>query len=680
MPSINNIFKELKQRKVFRSLAIYAGASFIILQVCSIVFPALLLPDWSMRLVVILLIIGFPTLIIFSWIYDVTPEGVVKTETNRSSSKTNYSIFILIVVVGGGLLFFFQDRLFKPAVNPKSVAVLPFDNYSPNPDDKYLSAGFTEVIIANLAKINDLMVISRTSVMRYKDKDMNLKEIAEELGVANILEGSIQRTGSKIRVVAQLIEAETDQHLWAETYDEEFEDIFSIQTSIAKEIASALKSQITESEKSVIEEKITDNTEAYEYYLRVKELRSRKRFSTGNKELRLSLLEKIIKLDPNFAEAFALLSIEHSEMVHFGFDKSQITIDLAKENIENAYSIKPGSPDVQFAFGYYYYGCQKNYLKALEHYKNALAKEPGNAKYMSYIGYAHRRYGNWDKHLKYLEEALVINPNDIDLHANLFSSYYFLRKYNKVNLTDYHAKWYRISPDDPNLYRRRAQWTFRLEGKTDNAREIIDKASTFTSDKDFLTITLRSFDYYDHKFDRLIKSYENESDSIKYFYSFIGVKFEEIAFIYWLMDEKDKAYKEAQKALKVYLGLADLDEDARYHAALSWVYALLDKPQKAIQEAKMAMELYPHAKDAFSSDQYEMTLASVYALIGEHTKALDIIEKQLVGPSGTNWWDIKYNNLFNKVFGNNPRFISIIKKDEDRFRRESTYDLNIFMP
>ena len=200
MPSINNIFKELKQRKVFRSLAIYAGASFIILQVCSIVFPALLLPDWSMRLVVILLIIGFPTLIIFSWIYDVTPEGVVKTETNRSSSKTNYSIFILIVVVGGGLLFFFQDRLFKPAVNPKSIAVLPFDNFSPNPDDEYLSDGFTEVIIANLAKVQDLMVISRTSIMRYKNSDMSLKEIAKELNVANILEGSIQKKGNKIRV------------------------------------------------------------------------------------------------------------------------------------------------------------------------------------------------------------------------------------------------------------------------------------------------------------------------------------------------------------------------------------------------------------------------------------------------------------------------------------------------
>ena len=173
---------------------------------------------------------------------------------------------------------------------------------------------------------------------------------------------------------------------------------------------------------------------------------------------------------------------------------------------------------------------------------------------------------------------------------------------------------------------------------------------------------------------------KNESDSIKYMYYFIGVKFEEIAFIYWLMDEKDKAYKEAEKALKIYLGLPDLDEDSRYHAALSWVYALLDKPQKAIQEAKMAMELYRPTKDAFYSDKYEMDLAHIYALTGEYTMALDIIEKHLEGPSNTNWWDIKYKNLFNKVLGNNPRFIKMIKEDEEKFRREIKIDISNYLP
>ena len=218
-------------------------------------------------MVVVLLIIGFPTLIIFSWIYDVTPEGIEKTDRYKPSVRTNYSTILLLLVVIGGLIFYFQDKLFKSKINPNSVAVLPFDNYSPKSEDEYLSDGFTEVIIANLAKVKDIMVISRTSVMRYKDTDMSWKEIADELNVSKILEGSIQKKGNKIRVVGQLIEASTNNHLWAETYDEDIDDIFAIQTSIAKEIAASLKLTITEPERSVIEDVLTDNEWVYEVLL-----------------------------------------------------------------------------------------------------------------------------------------------------------------------------------------------------------------------------------------------------------------------------------------------------------------------------------------------------------------------------------------------------------------------------
>ena len=519
-----------------------------------------------MRLVVILLIIGFPTLIIFSWIYDVTPEGVVKTETNRSSSKTNYSIFILIVVVGGGLLFFFQDRLFKPAVNPKSVAVLPFDNYSPNPDDKYLSAGFTEVIIANLAKVQDLLVISRTSVMRYKDKDMNLKEIAEELGVANILEGSIQRTGSKIRVVAQLIEAETDQHLWAETYDEEFEDIFSIQTSIAKEIASALKSQITESEKSVIEEKITDNIEAYELYLKVKELR-RKPHHYNDYQIRINLINKIIDIDPGFAEAYALLSIEYSEMVHYGIDDNQDRIDLARENIEKAFRLKSDSPEVQFAYGYHYYGCFKDYLRALEHYQFALSKEPGNAAYHAYIGFVYRRLGNEDEAIKYLEKAFRLNPNLITLLDELVGTYLFFKRYEKINLIESDKLHYKIVPNDGNLYRDRALITFWFEENTINARKIIKESSKLTPDFDYYKNVTWKLDIYDEKYEKYLDFVSNKEDTIMFNYHSIIPKYELIAFAYWLLDEKEKQQKAAKKALNMMLKLKEY-EGERTSAAI----------------------------------------------------------------------------------------------------------------
>ncbi|OUW61730.1 MAG: hypothetical protein CBD58_02895, partial [bacterium TMED198] len=215
----NNIFQELKDRKVFRSAAIYGGAAFVILQVCSIVFPALLLPDWSIRFLVVLLIIGFPLVIIFSWMYDMTNQGIVKAEPRSNSNSTFFGSTIIFFVI---LSFFYlyKDNFFRSAVNPKSIAVIPFDNFSKDPKDEYLSNGFTEVIIANLAKVKDLMVISRTSVMRYKNTKMSLKDIAKELNVAHILEGSVQRTDNKIRVVGQLIEARTDKHVWAETYDE----------------------------------------------------------------------------------------------------------------------------------------------------------------------------------------------------------------------------------------------------------------------------------------------------------------------------------------------------------------------------------------------------------------------------------------------------------------------------
>ena len=359
----NHIFHELKKRKVFRSCAIYAGASFVILQVCSIVFPALLLPDWSIRLLVILLIIGFPVLILFSWIYDITDKGIVKTESINKSNNDYLLLFLIISITIGGL-YLLKNNFFQSSINSKSIAVLPFDNYSPNAEDEYLSSGFTEVIIANLAKVKDLMVISRTSVMRYKNTKMSLKDIANELNVAHILEGSIQRTNNKIRVVGQLIEASSDKHVWAETYDASFENIFTIQTNIATEIASALKSQITDSEKSIIQKKETENIQAYEMYLKVKELK-RTNFAE-NITIRKELLNKIMTIDPKFAEVYALMSLEYSNAVQFGIEKNtEESKNQSKKFIQQAFEINPESPEVRTAYGYYYYTCYRDYTRAL---------------------------------------------------------------------------------------------------------------------------------------------------------------------------------------------------------------------------------------------------------------------------------------------------------------------------
>ena len=683
MPNINNIVKQLKSRRVFRSLAIYAAFAFVLLQVCDIVIPRLFLPEWTMTLIIVLVIIGLPTTLVLSWIYDVTPEGVEKTDKEKVSSNINYSTIMLILVIIGGLLFYFQDKFFKPQVNPKSIAVLPFENYSPKSEDEYLSAGFTEVIIANLAKVQDLMVISRTSVMRYKKTEMSLKDIAEELNVANILEGSIQRTDDEIRIVVQLIDAQTDQHLWSETYDNKMEDIFIIQTDIASKVADGMKSEITKEEKQQIEYKLTDNTKAYEYYLKIQELRDG---HVHNFELILDLFKKIFEFDPEFAEAYALLSIEYSERVHFGKDKTQKNIDLARENIEKAFSLKPDSPEVRFAYGYYYYGCFKDYLRAFNHYQLALEKEPGNAKYNSYIGYVHRRLGNWDETIKYLKKARRLSPND-QSSGGLQESYIFLKNYKKVDYIKQYNRNHRLNPDQGSIYSTGANLTFLLEGKTDNARKIIENTSKLIPDfnyntwvrNDNMAFKLIDFDYQDHNYEVLLKYYQENKDSIFISYYNIKTKSSIIGFIYYLMDQKDHSKSDYKKALNLMYQLEDFEYDSRYHKELGFIYAMLDEDEKALKEARTAITLTPSTKDAFIANFNEIGLAKIYCVLGEHEKALNIIEKLFNEPSHLNWMD-KYDPLFKKSYNNNPRFNRIVKIDEDRFRREATYDLNIYLP
>ena len=255
----------------------------------------------------------------------------------------------------------------------------------------------------------------------------------------------------------------------------------------------------------VIEEKLTDNIEAYEIYLKIKELRQSTFFIVNSqRQLRINLLEELIDLDPTFAEAYALLSIEHSEMVHFGLDMSHNRKDMALENIEKAFRLKPESPEVRFAYGYYYYGCFKDYLRALEHYQYALTKEPGNANYIAYIGFVHRRLGNGDETIKYLEKAFILDPNDMNLLGELQETLLFFKKYEKINLIESDREHYRLAPNDGWLYTSRALVTFWMEENTTNARIIINESSKLTPDFDYYQYILWKFDIYDENYENYL--------------------------------------------------------------------------------------------------------------------------------------------------------------------------------
>src|SRR5881227_3002404 len=265
---MSGFFEEVKRRKVYRVAAAYVIAAGGIIQLASAAFPAWELPNWSLRLVIVLLLIGFPIALILAWAYDITARGIQITPTTGAHRRRNLVLLIITaVIVSAAAGFFLLPRTVWHNVD-KSVAVLPFQNMSSDPENAYFADGIQEEVLTRLAKIADLKVISRASTQQYQSEPGNLAEIAKQLGVANILEGSVQKAGNQVRVNVHLVNVQTGSQLWAETYDRKLSDIFSVETEISKGIADSLQAKLTGREERALAAKPTNNPQAYDAYLR----------------------------------------------------------------------------------------------------------------------------------------------------------------------------------------------------------------------------------------------------------------------------------------------------------------------------------------------------------------------------------------------------------------------------
>src|SRR5258705_5662434 len=261
---MTGFFEELQRRKVYRVAAAYIIAAGFIIQIGSAVFPAWELPNWTLRLVVVFLLIGFPIALILAWAYDVTPQGIRATPAPTTHRRRN--IYLLVatgIIVSSVAGFFLLPRASARKVD-KSIAVLPFENLSDEKDNAYFADGMQDDILTNLSKIGDLKVISRTSVNSYRDNaERNARDIGKALGVATLLEGSVRRVGNRVRVNVQLINADSDEHIWAEDYDRDLTDVFAIQSDLAQKIASTLQAKLSPSEKARLDRRPTQNSDAY---------------------------------------------------------------------------------------------------------------------------------------------------------------------------------------------------------------------------------------------------------------------------------------------------------------------------------------------------------------------------------------------------------------------------------
>ncbi|HEX8678717.1 MAG TPA: tetratricopeptide repeat protein, partial [Chthoniobacterales bacterium] len=396
----SNFFAELKRRKVYRVAIGYTVVGWLLIQIATQTFPFLDIPNWAVRLVIMLLVLGFPVALVLAWAFDMTPEGVKRTDEVEPSPS-----------------------LPTPAtpLPEKSIAVLPFENLSDDPHNEYVADGIQDDILANLAKIADLKVISRTSVRQYKRGTRNLRDIGRELGVAHILEGSVRRVGNRVRVNAQLINAITDGHVWADIFDREMTDLFALQSELAECITVALRANLSPEEKASLWIHSTANLEAYENYLRARDLF---RWSGAgdpreNGERALRGLDRALALDPQFALAHSLASRWHGELFWFGYDKSSARLGKVKEEADAALRLNPELGEAQMALAYYHYFGFRDYERARERLEIARRATPNDAEIYDAFGAITRRQGRWDEALANFEKALELDPRNTSVIWNL---------------------------------------------------------------------------------------------------------------------------------------------------------------------------------------------------------------------------------------------------------------------
>ena len=433
---MSGFFEELQRRKVYRVAAAYIIAAGFIIQIGSAVFPAWELPNWTLRLVVVLLLIGFPIALILAWAYDVTAEGIRATPTaSAPGTHRRRNLILLIatgVIVSAVAGFFLLPRASARKID-KSIAVLPFQNLSDEKENAYFADGMQDDILTNLSKIGDLKVISRTSVMSYRGEGMrNAREIGKTLGVATLLEGSVRRIGNRVRVNVQLINANNDEHIWAEDYDRDLTDVFAIQTDLAQKIASALQAKLSPNEKARLDHRPTQNPDAYLLYVQAHDYADRVDMFHDTTLKAEPLLEQAIKLDPNFALAFASLSRVESWAYH-SFDPIPARREKARLNADEALRLQPDLPEGHLALGFSYYYGDRDYERALAEFDIARRGLPNESQAYLAIGSIQRRQGKWTESTANLEKAAALDPKNINVLINLCFSYVALRNFETAD-------------------------------------------------------------------------------------------------------------------------------------------------------------------------------------------------------------------------------------------------------
>jgi TolB-like protein/Flp pilus assembly protein TadD len=631
---LKNFFAELKRRKVYRVAVAYAIVGWLLIQIATQVFPFFEVPMWAVRLVVILLALGFPVALLLAWAFDLTPSGIIRTDELDESQRER---------AAGAKKSIRTTQLAPPP--EKSIAVLPFENFSDDVKNAHFADGIQDDILSSLAKVADLKVTSRTSVRQFRIGTRNLREIGEALGVAYILEGSVRRESNRVRINAQLIDARTDQHVWNDTYDREITDLFELQSELARRITFALRANLSPREKASLQVHPTADMAAYELFLRARDLF---RWSGSgdpreNGEQALRLLDEALARDPHFALAHCLVSRVHGELYWFGYDRSRARLTQAKIAADHALRLQPDLGDARLALAYYYYFGYRDYELARTEIAIAQEATPNDAEVWDAAGAVDRRQGRWEEAVLNFEKAKELDPRNNSVIWNTAETYTCVGRYAEA--ASAFAAGFAVNPDAHFFTLARAAIDLKTNGDTGPLRAALREIP-----KDFdpggsativaLRVSLMDRDYEEGT--RLLdgsraKEY-NDTGLEGPAAVFDGYTLPKIFYEGLVArgrgekDAADRAFAATQKVVEA--DLAQWRDDAKATALLGLLHAFRGNKDEAIQAGRRAVEFLPISKDAYDGPSIATKLAVIYAQVGEADRALELLADLMKLPNG----------------------------------------------
>jgi TolB-like protein len=668
-----NIFAELKRRNVYKVGVAYIVAGWALAQGIAQVFPIFDVPSWIVRLIVALIVIGFPFALIFAWAFEITSEGVKRTaeaDAMPRAARPMNRTWMYVVVVGAtisvGLFFLGRytagDRI-TSSNEKKSIAVLPFASLSDDRNDAYFADGVQDQILTNLAKVSDLAVISHTSVRQYKTgAERNMREIGRQLGVAYIMEGSVQRARDRIRINAKLIDARRDAQIWAETYDRTAADLFAVQSELAQSIVTQLKAKLSPQQKAQIEERPTQDLDAFELYLQAKAIIDSYINATDVRAALLQALKSLneaIQRDPNFVSAYCYAARANDLLFFFDLDPTPDRISMADAAVTAALRLRPDSAEAHFARADYYFRCLRDYDRAQEELAIARPGLPNSSPFFILSGYITRRRNHFADAERDFSTAFALDPRNPNAYNLLADTYVLQRRFPEA--VRVYENVLSAGEQAPIVRFRRASCILSGNADTGPMRDILTRfpdmefAGGQTPTRSWMAMLDGNYAEAERV---LTASARQDFQDIDFSFYFPKSWYQAmVARAAGDSARATAAFRECREILAQRLLVKP--EHARTIAVLAQVDAGLGQKDLAIREAQHAIDLMPVSKDIYDGALVLEGLAQVYTWSGDRDRAIELVQKLLTMPGYINYGRLKLHPLWSPLRGD-PRFERIV--------------------